>query len=51
MSHRPGCYATGVTIEADFLCQKWGLPTEVDDLIMAPATFEFAGGVPTFTGI
>ena len=43
-------YATGVTIEADFLCQKWGLPTEVDDLIMAPATFEFAGGAPVFTG-
>ena len=44
-------YETGVTIEADFLCQKWGLPTEVDDLVMAPATFEFAGGAPVFTGI
>ena len=44
-------YATGVSIAADFLCQKFGLPTEVDDLIMAPATFEFAGGAPVFTGI
>ena len=44
-------YETGVTIAVDFLCLKHTLPTEVDDLTMSAATFQFAGGAPTFTGI
>ena len=44
-------YGTGETVEADFFCQKFTLPTPVGDLTMTTGTFEFAGGAPVFTGI
>ena len=34
-------YGTGESVEADFLCQKFTLPTAVGDLTMTTGTFEF----------